>query len=235
MCRVLSIILFVVSITATADADTGSTDLATDRILRASCRIFAGNARGSGVIFDSDEDNYHVLTNAHVVGRVGNRVRLEFEHSGYRSGPIPGRVVRSHIARNTSIDLAIVELPRSRFPGPMPVVPLAGVGFKDESSTVLTCGAQGGAAVSLQRGHIVRRTTGLIYYKPEALPGRSGSPLFNEDGTFKENGGATKPTKQDADLTNYQVVSDLTNLELWVKLPALKTEWRHLDLKQLFA
>ncbi len=53
----------------------------------------------------------------------------------------------------------------------------------DESPTVLTCGAQGGAAVSLGRGHIVRRTRGLIYYKPEALPGRSGSPLFNEDGS----------------------------------------------------
>ena len=65
----------------------------------------------------------------------------------------------------------------------MPVVPLAGVGFKDESPTVLTCGAQGGAAVSLQRGHIVRQTRGLIYYKPEALPGRSGSPLFNESGS----------------------------------------------------
>jgi hypothetical protein len=92
-------------------------------------------------------------------------------------------VVRSHIARNSSIDLAIVELPRSGFPGPMPVVPLAGVGFKEETPTVLTCGAQGGAAVSLQRGHIVRRTRSLIYYKPEALPGRSGSPLFNESGS----------------------------------------------------
>lgn len=187
MCRTITAVFVVVFTAAAAVADTSSPDPSTakeiDKVLRASCRIFAGNARGSGVIFDCDEDSYHVLTNAHVVGRVGNRVRLEFEHSGYRSGPIPGRVVRSHIARNTSIDLAIVELPRSAFPGPMPVVPLAGVGFKDESPTVLTCGAQGGAAVSLQRGHIVRRTRGLIYYKPEALPGRSGSPLFNEDGS----------------------------------------------------
>ena len=183
MCRKITAVFVVVFIAAAAVADTGSPDPNTDRVLRASCRIFAGNARGSGVIFDADEEKYHVLTNAHVVGRVGNRVRLEFEHSGYRSRPIAGRVVRSHVARTTSIDLAIVELPRSAFPGPMPVVPLAGVGFKDDSPTVLTCGAQGGAAVSLQRGHIVRRTRGLIYYKPEALPGRSGSPLFNESGS----------------------------------------------------
>jgi len=53
-------------------------------------------------------------------------------------------------------------------------------------------------------------------------------------GALKENGGATKPSKQDADLTNYQVVSDLSNLEVWLKLPALNTEWRHVDLKPLF-
>ena len=168
---------------AAAIGDTGSPVPNTDRVLRASCRIFAGNARGSGVIFDADEDNYHVLTNAHVVGRTGSRVRLEFEHSGYRSRPIAGRVVRSHIARNSSIDLAIVELPRSAFPGPMPVVPLAEGDAQSngllDGETVLTVGAQGGAAVSLQRGHVVRRTRGLIYYKPEALPGRSGSPLYS--------------------------------------------------------
>ncbi|KAA1258366.1 hypothetical protein LF1_08850 [Rubripirellula obstinata] len=180
MCRVATAVALLLILPAVIFAvpPESSTDIA----LRASCRIFAGNARGSGVIFDADADNYRVLTNAHVVGKTGNRVKLEFEHSGYRSDPIVGRVVRSHIAPNTSIDLAIVELPRTSFPGPMPVVPLAGVASKD-AATVLTVGAQGGAAVSLQRGHIVRQTRGLIYYKPEALPGRSGSPLFDADGS----------------------------------------------------
>jgi len=59
--------------------------------------------------------------------------------------------------------------------------------------------------------------------------------LFNEDGTFKENGGVTKPSKQDADLTNFQMVSDLSNLEVWLKVPPRQTDWRHVDLKPLFA
>ena len=59
-------------------------------------------------------------------------------------------------------------------------------------------------------------------------------PLFNQDGTFKENGGATKPKNQDVDLTNYQVVADLKSLDVWLKLSALGTDWRHVDLKQLF-
>lgn len=60
--------------------------------------------------------------------------------------------------------------------------------------------------------------------------------LFNEDGTFMKNGGVTKPTNQDVDLTNYQVVSDLNTLEMWVKLPPQKvrTDWRYINLKALF-
>ena len=58
-------------------------------------------------------------------------------------------------------------------------------------------------------------------------------PLFNDDGTFKENGGPTKPTKQDADLTNHQIVTNPKTLDVWLKIP-LKTEWRHVDLKTLF-
>ena len=59
-------------------------------------------------------------------------------------------------------------------------------------------------------------------------------PLFNPDGTFKENGGPTKPTKLDADITDHQIVTDLGKLQVWLKIPQ-KTQWRHVDLKALFA
>ena len=61
-------------------------------------------------------------------------------------------------------------------------------------------------------------------------------PLYDEDGNFKENGGVTKPTNQDVDLTNYQVVADLNELQMWVKLPALgeESDWAHIDVKSLF-
>lgn len=59
-------------------------------------------------------------------------------------------------------------------------------------------------------------------------------PLFNEDGTFKEHGGATKPKNQDVDLTNYQVVTDLHDMHMSIKLPVLSHEWVSVDLKNLF-
>ena len=65
----------------------------------------------------------------------------------------------------------------------MPVVPLAEGGAQSkgllDGETVLTAAPPWAPTVSLQRGHVVKQTPGLIYYKPEALPGRGGSPLFN--------------------------------------------------------
>ena len=56
--------------------------------------------------------------------------------------------------------------------------------------------------------------------------------LYDADGNFKDNGGVTKPTNQDVDLTNYQVVADLNALQMWVKLPALDNNggWVHIDV-----
>lgn len=61
--------------------------------------------------------------------------------------------------------------------------------------------------------------------------------LFNADGTFAENGGATKPTKQDADSTNYQTVFDVKRRQLWMKVPAPDTfaDWTHFDLEELWS
>lgn len=57
--------------------------------------------------------------------------------------------------------------------------------------------------------------------------------LFTEEGLFTEKGGPTKPTLQDVDVTNYQTVTDLNELQVWLKIP-LKGDWRQVDLKALF-
>jgi len=36
------------------------------------------------------------------------------------------------------------------------------------------------------------------------------------------------------DLTNYQIVTDLNELQVWLKIPQ-KGGWRHIDLKAMFA
>ncbi len=61
-------------------------------------------------------------------------------------------------------------------------------------------------------------------------------PIFNEDGTFMKNGGCTKPTKQDADQTTHQMVTDISQRKVWLKIPNPKylTDWEEIDLKKLW-
>ena len=50
---------------------------------------------------------------------------------------------------------------------------------------------------------------------------------LNNKGVYTDlhdGGGPTKPKKQDADLTNYTIVADLNNLQLWGRLPPLNTD-----------
>ena len=60
--------------------------------------------------------------------------------------------------------------------------------------------------------------------------------LFNEDGSFAEKGGSTKPTKQDADLTNYQMVTDVKSRKIYIKIPVPEyfADWTEVDLKELW-
>ncbi|MBY6210353.1 hypothetical protein KUV95_02210 [Microbulbifer agarilyticus] len=60
--------------------------------------------------------------------------------------------------------------------------------------------------------------------------------LFNDDGTFANNGGSTKPIKQDADLTTHQMVTDVAQRTLWLKVPVPDyfSDWTAIDLKQLW-
>jgi hypothetical protein len=60
--------------------------------------------------------------------------------------------------------------------------------------------------------------------------------IFNEDGSFAENGGCTKPTKQDADLTTHQMVTDVKQRKVWLKVPVPDyfADWTPIDLKELW-
>ncbi|WNJ19161.1 C45 family peptidase [Pontibacter sp. G13] len=60
--------------------------------------------------------------------------------------------------------------------------------------------------------------------------------LFNPDGSFAVPGGCTKPTMQDADLTNYQMVVDYQKLHVWLKIPSpeIFADWTGFDLNALW-
>ncbi|OHX66695.1 C45 family autoproteolytic acyltransferase/hydolase [Flammeovirga pacifica] len=60
--------------------------------------------------------------------------------------------------------------------------------------------------------------------------------LFNDDNSFKDNGGCTKPALQDADITNYQTVFDINAQKVYLKIPVPEyfADWTEIDLNTLF-
>lgn len=60
--------------------------------------------------------------------------------------------------------------------------------------------------------------------------------LFNENGSFAQNGGCTKPTKQDADLTTHQMVTDVKARKVWLKVPVPDyfADWTEIDLEAVW-
>jgi hypothetical protein len=61
--------------------------------------------------------------------------------------------------------------------------------------------------------------------------------LFNDDGSFTKDGGATKPIKIDADQTTHQMVTDVSRRQIWLKIPNpnYKTDWIPIDLTALWS
>lgn len=60
--------------------------------------------------------------------------------------------------------------------------------------------------------------------------------LYDANGKVDPNGGCTKPTNQDEDITVHQVVTDVKNRKMWLKRPSPKAyaDWTLVDLKELW-
>jgi len=56
-------------------------------------------------------------------------------------------------------------------------------------------------------------------------------------GCTNKTDGCTKPTKQDADQTTHQMVTDISQRKVWLKVPNPKylTDWEEIDLKKLWS
>ena len=106
-------LLFAIALTLgcminTADAQ----PLTMDEALDAVCRVNTNGARGSGTVFQEDEDKYYVLTNGHVIERA-KRGHLEFFQDGYKSAMIPFKTEYVAYEEGTALDLAIVSVKRN--------------------------------------------------------------------------------------------------------------------------
>ncbi|MBX9790172.1 MAG: serine protease [Pirellulales bacterium] len=150
------------------------------------CRIRAGRGLGTGAIFAQDATAWYILTNAHVAGRRGNRLQVEFFNAaGQQHPPLPGEVVWSQFAPHMigyARDAAIVRV--RRFPSFAPEILTLDDGSYPPApgDAVLSCGCPEGRPPKLLQARIVAAGPQVFDFRPAGLPGRSGSPILSADG-----------------------------------------------------
>ncbi len=160
---------------------------ATGDVLDATVRIFdqGGGPRGTGTVFADSGGKLYISTCEHVVEGQSS-LSAEFYRDGYASKKIPARIVLR--GRRRGADGAVLTVPRSAFGqrGPPRPIPWAKAGtVVQKGDTILSVGCANGAWATLFRGHVteVSRKEGLIYFIPAPAGGRSGSAIFNKDGS----------------------------------------------------
>jgi len=159
---------------------------------------------GSGVVYKEDDTHLFLLTAAHIMPEKKDMVvekdgpKIEFDRTkitaqfftnGFSSPEIEAKLLWSHL-RGSSIynDMAELSVKKSdlgRYPLPKPI-PLAektkGVRYKDR---IMSCGCPNLSWPTAWFGHVSETPFSVNVFKfiPPPIGGRSGSAIFNMDGT----------------------------------------------------
>ncbi|MCP4535804.1 MAG: hypothetical protein GY832_01495 [Chloroflexi bacterium] len=171
---ILAVLIALVALTATPAMATLSD------CHDASCRVRASDgSTGSGCAFANSNGMVYVLTNAHVA--TTPTISLEFWRGGHKSSQLSGRV----IAKDTKADAAIVAIAETSFGGVLPdVIPLGGSGDSPRpGGSIMSVGCAGGSWSTGWKGHVLGYSGADMYFQPPPANGRSGSAIFDAEGT----------------------------------------------------
>lgn len=158
---------------------------------------------GSGVIFKVDKENLYIFTASHVVSEKKNfeikkddpkveftlkQVKVQFFVDGFSSPRIDAKLHWRSYEVNTYNDLAMISIKKAdlrnyTLPKPIPIADKnRTLNFRE---TIISCGCPNLSWPTLWFGHVAARQESLYTFKfnPPPIGGRSGSAIFNENGT----------------------------------------------------
>jgi S1-C subfamily serine protease len=180
------ILLFLILFPTIASAD----DI--EKTMSSVAKIETTTGVGTGVVIDENEDNFYVLTAAHVLGEAEDCEMYFYVNGEQSAEKFPGKVVwKDHqetpaTAKFDKVkDLAYVKVAKIDLTGtPYPTVKkLAkrGSGLKPKDK-LFSVGCPNGNWPSGFMGHAIKTDSNVLWFKPNIIPGRSGSPIFDKNG-----------------------------------------------------
>ena len=148
-------------------------------------RVRNRSGTGTGSIFFENEDHYYMISNWHVMGTKGKANTIDVWNNGVLQQSIPVKVQEHFHEDQRSVDIAYSIIPKADFGGEMPVIPLAPESYElNVEDKLWQIGCDAGNWPNAERGQVIRRQNGLIYYLPNSIPGNSGGPIYSADGRY---------------------------------------------------
>jgi hypothetical protein len=140
----------------------------------------------AGCVYAVDATYAYILTNHHVAGGPGTRVTVTFVARGFSSNPLPAETVWHSFSPSHHRDMAVVRVPLASFGSRVPKpIPLAKPGYRVKpGQTITTVGCPNAQWPSARVGHADSVESDIIVFTPAAIPGQSGSAIFDETGSF---------------------------------------------------
>ena len=142
---------------------------------------------GTGTVFSEDSQNYYILTNGHVTSANKAKYTVEFVQNGILKKPIPVDLQWQMFQRNTTLDAAMLRLPKANI-GDNVIVPikLASATLKISDRTIWGGGFPESRWLQFWKAQIQEDKGNLYKITMPPVEGQSGSAaLINfEDNTY---------------------------------------------------
>ena len=136
--------------------------------------IFSGGQRGTGIIVDTEEGI--ILTVHHVVADVNKCQRIEVEVAG-----IEGRVPATTVRHCASIDRARLQIPQTYLRS-LSFAPIFRANAPAQADQEVYFLGYGPGELRMESGIVTEASGRNVVIDAYAVPGDSGSPVFDENG-----------------------------------------------------
>lgn len=161
-----------------------SSDAGIDSIANSICRVNNGHGFCTGWCYKEDADHYYIITAGHFTG--GLTDDMDIKVNLYHSGEIKTVCAKKvfHIYEEKTVnDLSVVKIKKTDL-GDYPKLGLVKFGSSSNSKIIWTYGCPDGKWPTAFKGRYLAQSkdyVDMFDFSPPIIPGRSGSPVFNED------------------------------------------------------
>jgi hypothetical protein len=150
------------------------------------CRMSNGDAFCTAWCYKEDEENYYLISAGHFKGGLDDKkITLMLTHGGQAKN-VTATTLFWICEEGTATDISVVKLAKKDMDDYRPFKPLKLAKDSKALYTIWSYGCSNGAWPSAFKGvflELNEKRSDIFNFNPPIIPGRSGSPVLNEDGT----------------------------------------------------